>query len=255
MSVPDGFNPAYYRMVHGDVAEAGMDSIEHYLRFGSVEGRTGVPPGGLHPNEREVHDRFDFFARAFTAIAVNGINGDYLEFGVAHGTTMWLAWSASRRLGLSPKMWAFDSFQGLPDPSNEIDAAHPSWWKGRYTVTESRFRANLGALGLPEADVVTIPGFFSETLQPGRLADLPTEVALAYVDCDMYQSTVDVLGNLENVLSFGSIVAFDDFFCWSRSTKSGEQIALDELRMRRPDFVFNPYLPIGWHGMSFYVTG
>jgi hypothetical protein len=249
--LPPDFDPAYYLMVHGDVAEAGMDPAEHYVEFGRHEGRTGVPPGSLHPLERELHDRFDFFTKAFSAISVNGVEGDYLEFGTAHGKTLWCAWKASRAVGLQPRLWAFDSFKGLPAPDNPVDRAHPAWRSGRYAVTEEQLRTNLRRMRVPDHDVVTVPGFFSESLtKPG----LPERVALAYVDCDMYSSTVDVLRYLGDIVTHGSIVAFDDWFCWSSTSRSGEQQALEEFTGDRPGLVFNPHLPIGWHGMAFFVT-
>jgi O-methyltransferase len=254
VTLPDGFDAAYYLMVYGDVAEAGMDPVEHYTRFGRAEGRYGVPPGGLHPAEKEMHDRYDFMAKAFNAIAVNGIEGDYLEFGVAHGKTMWAAWKASRTLGLTPHLWAFDSFEGLPEPSSSVDAGHPSWQKGRYAVAQDRFRSNLRSMGVADDDVTIVPGFFSDSLASRNRDTLPTSVAFAYVDCDMYASTVDVLDYLKDIVTTGSIVAFDDWFCWSPVGRSGEQIALGELTKSFPELQFNSYIPIGWHGMSFFVT-
>ena len=254
MPLPEGFDPAYYLMVYGDVAEAGMAPIEHYRRFGRAEGRSGVPPGALHPAEHEMCDRYDFMFKAFSAISVNGIEGDYLEFGVAHGKTFWAAWKASRTLGLAPHLWAFDSFEGLPEPDSEVDAGHPSWQKGRYAVAQDRFRTNLRSMGVADDEITVVPGFFSDSLASKERDVLPTRVALAYVDCDMYTSTVDVLDYLKDVVTTGSIVAFDDWFCWSSIGRSGEQIALDELEQSLPELQFNPYLPIGWHGMSFFVT-
>ena len=254
MALPEGFDPAYYLMLYGDVAEAGMDPIDHYLRFGRSEGRTGVPPGGMHPAELEMHDRFDFMTKAFSAISVNGIEGDYLEFGVAHGKTIWAAWRASRAVGLSPHLWAFDSFQGLPDPTSDTDLHHPSWHKGRYAVGQERFTANLTSMGVTENDFTAIPGFFSESLMRERRGGLPSKVAMAYVDCDMYSSTVEVLDYLREIVQTGTIVAFDDWFCWSPSGRSGEQVALEELIAAHPELQFNAYVPIGWHGMSFFVT-
>ena len=126
--------------------------------------------------------------------------------------------------------------------------------KGRYAVTQDRFRSNLQSMGVAERDVSIVPGFFSESLTPERRHELPTSVAMAYVDCDMYASTVDVLDYLKDVLATGSIVAFDDWFCWSSTGPSVEQLALDELARAVPNLRFNPYIPIGWHGMSFFVT-
>jgi O-methyltransferase len=254
MTTPDGFDAAYYLMVYGDVAEAGMDPHDHYQRFGRAEGRHGVPPGTVHPAEQEMRDRYDFMAKAFNAIAVNGIDGDYLEFGVAHGKTMWAAWRASRAVGLTPHLCAFDSFEGLPEPMADVDTAHPSWQKGRYAVTQDRFRANLRSMGVADDDLSVVPGFFSESLATDRRRELPTRVAMAYIDCDMYASTVDVLDYLKDILATGSIVAFDDWFCWSAAGISGEQLALEELTKSVTSLQFHPYIPIGWHGMSFFVT-
>jgi O-methyltransferase len=254
MSLPEGFDANYYLMMYADVAEAGMDPAEHYHRFGEREGRRGVPPATMHSAEREMLDRYDFMAKAFNAISVNGIGGDYLEFGVAHGKTMWAAWSASRALGLNPRLWAFDSFEGLPDPTFEIDVQHPSWQGGKYAVSQQRFRNNLRSMGVSEEDVTVIPGFFSDSLAVENRSQLPTSVAMAYVDCDLYASTKDVLDYLKDILTTGSIVAFDDWFCWSAAGPSGEQLALEELANSLPNLRFNPYLPIGWHGMSFFVT-
>ncbi len=249
--LPDGFDPGYYLMVYGDVAESQMDPSEHYLQFGRHEGRTGVPPKLKHPLERELTDRIEFFERAFNALLANGIEGDYLEFGTGHGKTLWCAWKASRAVGLNPHLWAFDSFKGLPPCDNPIDESHPAWQTGRYAVSELKLRANLEAMGVPDDDLTTVPGFFADSLcRPG----LPETVSLAYVDCDMYSSTIDVLKYLATILRHGSIVAFDDFFCWSPSNRSGEQVALEEFVQKHPKLRFNRYLPIGWHGMSFFVT-
>ena len=254
MALPERFDPAYYLMLYGDVAEAGMDPTDHYLRFGRFEGRTGVPPAETHPPEREMRERYEFMVKAFSAISVNGIKGDYLEFGVGYGKTMWAAWRASRAAGLSPHLWAFDSFEGLPDPTSDIDVDHPSWQKGRYAVKQERFATNLSSMGLAENDFTAIPGFFSESLVRERRDQLPSMVAMAYVDCDMYSSTVEVLDYLRGIVTTGTIVAFDDWFCWSPTGRSGEQVALEELIEADPELEFNAYLPIGWHGMSFFVT-
>jgi len=69
-----------------------------------------------------------FFRTAFRALDFNGIEGDYAEFGSA-GMTFSLAFDQIRRREIRRHMWAFDSFQGLPDASSELDS-HPRWTKG-----------------------------------------------------------------------------------------------------------------------------
>jgi len=252
--LPDGFDPAYYLLAHGEVAEAGMDPVEHYLRFGRNEGRTGVPPRLGHSSEREAEGRAAFFINAFSAIAVNGIPGPYLEFGVGRGMTLWLAWRASRSLGLDCPLWAFDSFEGLPAGTTDVDTSHPAWVPGAYANTEQSVRGNLTGLGVALDDVTFVRGYYNESLAPARRTGLPTSAALVYVDCDMYDSTVDTLDYLAGVLGHGTIIGFDDYFCWSPTRSSGEQLAFMEFRAEHPELTFHPYQPIGWHGMSFHIT-
>jgi O-methyltransferase len=252
--LPDGFDPAYYLLAHGEVAEAGLDPAEHYRSYGRDEGRTGVSPRLLHTSEREAQGRADFFVKAFSAIAVNGIPGPYLEFGVGRGMTLWLAWRASRSLGLECPLWAFDSFEGLPAGSTDIDTSHPAWVEGAYANTQESVRRNLTGMAVDLDAVTFVPGYYSESVAPDRRAELPTSASLVYIDCDMYDSTVDALDYVGGVLRHGTIVGFDDYFCWSPTRSSGEAIALREFEAAHPELTFHPYQPIGWHGMSFYVT-
>lgn len=185
---------------------------------------------------------------------MNGIEGPYLEFGVGRGLTLWLAWRASRAVGISSHLWAFDSFAGLPVGKSTIDTSHPAWLPGAYANAEASVRTNITGLGVDLDDVTFVPGFFSESVSVGRRADLPDRASLVYIDCDMYESTVDALGYVGEILRHGTIVGFDDYFCFSPERSSGEKIALEEFAASRPDLTFNPFHPIGWHGMSFYVT-
>jgi hypothetical protein len=252
--LPDGFDPAYYLLVHGEVAEAGMDPAEHYLKFGHQEGRTGVPPQLGYVTERDAAGRSEFFVKAFSAIASNGIEGPYLEFGVGRGQTLWLAWRASRSYGLDTHLWGFDSFEGLPPSESDIDNSHPHWLPGEYANTEASVRRNVSALGVDLEHVTFVPGFYSDSVAPERRADLPDRASFVYIDCDMYESTVDALDYVGDIARHGMVVGFDDWFLWSPTRSSGEKVALEEFQERRPDLRFNPFHPIGWHGMSFYVT-
>jgi hypothetical protein len=252
--LPEGFDPAYYLLVHGEVAEAGMDPAEHYLKFGHQEGRTGVPPNAGYVTERDAAGRSDFFVKAFSAVAANAIPGPYLEFGVGRGQTLWLAWRASRGYHLDIDLWGFDSFEGLPASSSEIDTSHPNWLPGEYANTQESVRRNVSALGVDLDRVTFVPGFYSESLTPQRRTELPDHASLVYIDCDMYESTVDALDYVGDIVRHGMVLAFDDWFLWSPTRPPGEKVAFEEFQARRPDLRFHPFHPIGWHGTSFYVT-
>ncbi|NCQ35263.1 hypothetical protein GW813_09385 [bacterium] len=202
----------------------------------------------------EEKERRDFFRRAFRALAFNGIEGDYAEFGCCGGMTFGLAHAASRRSGRARKFWAFDSFAGLPQPASAKDA-HPQWTPGEMAISLRDFHAICRANHISPDDYEIIEGYYERTLadaSPER-ADRPRSIALAYVDCDLYSSTQDVLRFLVPRLRHGMIIAFDDYFCWSADEAAGERRAMLELCAARPDLVLDPFLQFGWHGMSFVV--
>lgn len=200
----------------------------------------------------ELLERRDFFRRAFWYLAFNGIGGDYAEFGSHGAVTFRLAWEASRLAGRPCHLWAFDSFQGLPPARDERDA-HPMWVEGWMESTEEVFHELCARQGMPRDAYTTVPGFYSETLAGGGPTPGPERIALAYVDCDLYTSTREVLQFLEPHLRTGLLIAFDDYFCFGDGSVSGEKAALDEFRRDRPEWRFEPYVQYGWHGLSFVV--
>src|SRR3954468_15136186 len=82
-----------------------------------------------HPSDQwreESHDLKAFMRRAFQLLAYNGLKGDYAEFGCFGARTFTRAWGASRLVDYPPRLWAFDSFQGLPASADPRDV-HVGW--------------------------------------------------------------------------------------------------------------------------------
>jgi hypothetical protein len=188
-------------------------------------------------------------------LAFNGITGDYAEFGCASATTFGLSHSAMR-FAYSPRhLWAFDSFQGLPAPTGEFDD-HPVWTAGNMAFSLEEFLRACDDQDISGASYTTVPGFYEDTIAQGAASykgPLPTDIALAYVDCDLYSSTRTVLEFLSSRLKHGMVVAFDDYFCYSKNTIAGERLALLEFESANAKFRFTSYQPFGCAGMSFVV--
>jgi len=193
-----------------------------------------------------------FFYNAFRALAFNRIDGDYAEFGCWSGSTFWLAYTEARKHDHGAHLWAFDSFKGLPAPASRKDS-HPAWVKGEMRVSVEEFRAICARDGIPERDYDVIPGFYHQTL--ANMADdaAPTNIALAFIDCDMHSSARCVLDFLLPRLKHGMIVAFDDYFCWSATQISGERRAMLEVFGNHEKWNLLPFMQFGYHGQSFVV--
>ena len=198
-------------------------------------------------------DREYFFRRAFHALSFNGISGDYCEFGCS-GMTFSLAYRYFRESGRVGRMWAFDSFEGLP-PGKGREDEHPVFTHGHLRTGLERFIKTCKREGILDSNYRVVPGYYEETLKQDspRTTSLPDDVALAYVDCDLYSSARTVLSFLSKRLKHGMIIAFDDYYCWSNSAVAGERLAALEFFNQNLRFHFLPYIQYSWAGMSFVV--
>lgn len=168
------------------------------------------------------------------------IDGYYFEFGCHTGRTMRLAWDTFHSL----YEWtyvAFDSFEGLP----EIDPADsmPVWKKGDHKTTETDFVNLLTEHGMPREKLKIVKGFYNESLtQALRDELLPQKAAVIYIDCDLYSSTASALNFAKGFLQKGTILVFDDWFCFYGDPTKGERRAFAEFRERNPELVFEDYI-------------
>lgn len=241
------FDPIFYLYANPDVAAAGADPREHFEQYGRQEGREHGFGEPVSEVAREFQGRQAFMQNALRMLAYNGISGAYAEFGCGGGATMVAAYREIAKY--EPRaLWGFDSFEGLPAPTEQDH--HPEWAEGAYAVGLADFQRRLQLGEVPPEAVRLVPGFYERTLSGfGDCRD----IALAYIDCDLFSSTTTVLEFLRPRLKTGMLLAFDDFYCHTADGRSGEQRAFAEFRRTAPGFEFERYLPIGWHGQSFVV--
>jgi hypothetical protein len=148
------------------------------------------------------------------------------------------------------KLYAFDSFQGLPPPK-DIDL-HSQWEKGDFKMNQQDFINKLKDNGITKSEYALVPGFYDESLKVNQTDKLGIkQAAIVYVDCDLYESTVPVLNYILPILQTGTIIAFDDYFCFNGDPERGGQLALREFLQRNPKLKMTDYLTIGWSGKAF----
>lgn len=198
--------------------------------------------------------RLDFFGHAFRALTFNGIDGDYCEFGCYTCQTFHSAYIMAKAFRHTARMWAFDSFCGLPAPSVPEDE-HPRWFEGNMAIGVEEFNFWARRQGIPRDAYTTVPGFFKDSLAPAapNADSLPRNIAMAYIDCDLYSSTMDVLNWLLPRFKHGMILVFDDYYCYSSTQDAGERIAFLEVAQQHPEWSFVPFLNLPFGGQSFIV--
>lgn len=206
------------------------------------------------------------FLRAWEFIGASGIVGDYLEFGVLAGFTARICCETLRDLLLLRRVYLFDSFDGLPEysssvDSNSYDIAGRNVWSDRMRFPDS-FVAELGEpidqhvkRGLREVvspeRIVVRRGFYSETLRE----PLGVKAAVVHIDCDLYQSTREVLTRLyeTDVFQDGCVLLFDDFNCFKANPNFGERRAFREFLEEQDRFEASPWFTYGFNGAAYFL--
>lgn len=189
---------------------------------------------------------------AFNIRGNNHIEGDYAEFGVFEGRTFVEAYKSYKRCGGAElKFWAFDSFAGLP-PIDGKDS-DGTFRKGQYACSRPDFEKNLRKNQVDMSLVNIVEGFYDKTLSAESTENLGSDkISIAWIDCDLYESTAPVLNFLTDRLSNGAVLIFDDWFCYE-SSKKGERRACVEWLEANPNIQLKEYSRFHWAGMSFIV--
>lgn len=124
-----------------------------------------------------------------------------LEFGVYTGRTMKVL---AKRMRFTHELFGFDTFTGLPQDWVDKDGGIAG--KGRAVKGFFTTRGEI-----PDIDGVTFfKGTFDKTI-PVYL-NVAQPIALLHIDCDLYDSTWDVLRGIEHLIVPGTIIVFDEWF-------------------------------------------
>lgn len=163
-----------------------------------------------------------------------GIEGAFVECGVAQGGTAAMLARSSREIGkLSRKFWFFDSYEGLPEPTAEDyegtkagDYIQPLE-KGSCLGTIAQVSDLLFKIcEVPREDVQMIKGWFQDTVANYR--DQIGSIAILRLDGDWYESTKVPLEAFYDQVSIGGCVIIDDY-----ATCYGSKKAVDEFILNR----------------------
>lgn len=202
-------------------------------------------------------NRWDVVDKLADYLVGTKILGDYLEFGVFQGKTFAYAFRLMAPLFPEMRFVALDSFEGLPEPKG-VDAKDnytSGFYHGQFACDIKQFENNLISSGVDLKRVMMVKGWFDATLKPENpQTSAIDKVAAAWIDCDLYESTVPVLEFLTNRLSVGSVLLFDDWRCYRNLADFGQQRACSEWLERNPQIALNPFVDFGFHGQAFTVA-
>lgn len=147
----------------------------------------------------------------------SGVEGAVVECGVWNGgSAALLAVAAMGRRG-DRDIWLFDSFEGLPPPTErDPEAVRAGYFPGWNTGSESRVREIWRELRLPPGRLRILRGWFSETFPRAGVRS----IAVLHIDCDWYESVKLCLERFYDSVRPGGVIFMNDYNVYSGANEA-----------------------------------
>jgi predicted O-methyltransferase YrrM len=172
------------------------------------------------------------------------ISGDVVECGTARGGSAALMGLTLAQTGSDRTLWVFDTFQGLPpptdaDPDYEIARLYTGDCWGELEEVVTLFR-ECGILHRSRM----IQGLFQNTLPNAEVG----AIAVLHLDGDWYESVKVCLDHLYDRVSPGGVIQIDDYGHWEGARKAVDEFFGERglsLRLRYLDYTGRQFLKTG----------
>lgn len=143
------------------------------------------------------------------------IPGAVVECGTAAGGSAALMALTLKDLGASRDVWLFDTFEGLPAPTDD-DPARAREFVGTCRGELSQVKSLFYDFGL---SAHFVKGLFRNTLPEPDVE----RIAVLHVDGDWYESVRDCLVHLYDRVSPGGVIQIDDYGHWEGAGKAVDE--------------------------------
>jgi O-methyltransferase len=155
--------------------------------------------------------RMDNIEYCVKEVIKNNVPGDLIETGVWRGGATILMRAILYAYDVKDRnVWVADSFEGLPEPDGdkyEADKGDNHHIFKELAVSMEDVQYNFSKYGLLDDQVKFLKGWFKDTLPVAPIEKL----AVARLDGDMYESTIDAFNALYPKLCVGGFLIIDDW--------------------------------------------
>ena len=201
----------------------------------------------------ETDEKFKFMhiLEAVNYMKVADLPNVFFEFGCHSGRTYSAALLASKFLKFEIENFAFDSFEGLPEVLKSDDGIFRT---GTFNTSKKDFveivKKRSGVL-LKQDQL--IEGYYEKSLTDKLSERLPKSVGFVHIDVDLYSSTITVLDFIKKFLVSGTVILFDDWYCFPPGKEMGERRAFNEFLKKYPEIEVEEWKNYSTFGKSFLV--
>lgn len=165
-------------------------------------------------------------------IKLDSIEGDYIEFGIFKGKSLFHSFSTAKKNKISHNrtFWGLDSFEGFPVENHSFYISKN--FEVSYEKVIKQFKKY--------ENIKIEKGYFSEVLISNNLSEM-NKIAFAFVDCDIYESTLDVFDFLKKRMSNGGFIMIDDYTSIDNNGKTISKSFLSNFKINENVYVFGYY--------------
>lgn len=170
--------------------------------------------------------RLDNIQHCLDNIRADSIPGDIIETGVWRGgAAIFMRGYLAAHDMSQRKVWVADSFEGLPIPSLPQDDGYDFSADKMpiLAVSLDEVKENFRRYDLLDDQIIFLKGWFKDTLPQAPIE----KIALARLDGDLYESTMDALNALYHKIVPGGYIIIDDYGDFEPCRR-----AVDEFRTR-----------------------
>tara|TARA_B100000579_G_C22741002_1_gene809108 strand:- start:182 stop:901 length:720 start_codon:yes stop_codon:yes gene_type:complete len=208
-------------------------------------------PNKLYKSTDE-KNKFIHILEAVNYVKVAKLPPVFFEFGCHSGRTFSTAISSAKYLNLNLECFAFDSFEGLPETNEKEDGIFKS---GTFFTSKKNFIDIVyKKTKLKISNNQIIQGYYEKSLTTELKSKLPRSVGFIHIDVDLYSSTKTVLNFIKDFLKIGTVILFDDWYCFSPGSLMGEKKAFTEFLNKNKNIQVEEWKNYSTFGKSFFVT-
>jgi hypothetical protein len=179
--------------------------------------------------------------RAVCRVVERGVPGDVVECGTARGGSAALMGLTLKQLGAERTLWVFDSFEGMPppteaDPDREIAELYVGTCRGELAEVTA-LRERVGVLGQSKL----VKGMFQDTVPA---CDVEA-ISVLHLDGDWYESVKVCLDHLYDRVSTGGVIQIDDYGYWEGARRAVEDFFRErriDVRLERLDYTGRQFI-------------
>jgi Macrocin-O-methyltransferase (TylF) len=155
--------------------------------------------------------RLDNLRFCMEDVLARDVPGDFIETGVWRGGAVIFMRALLKAQAVTDRtVWVADSFEGLPKPDAAkypADSGDIHYLISDLAVSLEQVQANFQVFSLLDAQVQFLKGWFKDTLPQAPIK----KIAVARLDGDIYESTMDALVSIYPKLSVGGYLIVDDY--------------------------------------------